>query len=106
VLIESVQDLDPLALTDRQLPHMGVRVDREAIALAELAHLLLDGRRIDAKRPAGAADVAEHQVLRDREALDEAKCWCTMQTRASIASRGDAKSTFSPCRKISPSSGR
>ena len=43
----------------------------EAIALAELAHLVIDGARIDPEATAGAAAVAEHQVLGDREALDQ-----------------------------------
>ena len=71
LLVERLQDLDPLLLADRELPDAGVRVDADAVALAELAHLGLDGARVDPEVAAHAATVAEHQVLGHGEARDE-----------------------------------
>ncbi len=71
VLVEGVEDLDALLLADTELPHVRVRVDRQVVALAERAHLGLDGARVDPEAAAGAALVAEHEILGDGEPLDE-----------------------------------
>ena len=44
--IEQAQDLDPLLLTDRELPDLGARIDVETVALAQLRQLALDPRRL------------------------------------------------------------
>ena len=71
LFVERLQDLDALALADRELPDARPRVDRQAVALAELPHLVDDRARIDSEAPPDATPVAEDQVLRDGEALDE-----------------------------------
>ena len=73
LLVQRLEDLHPLLLADGELPDLRVRIDAEAVALAELAHLRLDGARVDAELAAHAAPVAEHEVLRDAEPLDEAE---------------------------------
>ena len=73
VLVERLEDLDALALADRELPDPRMRVDRQAVALGELADLPLDRSRVDDEMAADAARVAEDDVLGDREALDQAE---------------------------------
>ena len=68
--VERLQDLDPLLLTDRELPDPRVRVDRHPVALGEL----LDAARDDPvpeKERAADVPLAEDDVLGDRERLDE-----------------------------------
>ena len=71
LLIERLQDLDPLLLADRELPDARTRIDVEAVALAELAHLGIDDARNDPEATAGAAAITEHEVLGDREPGDQ-----------------------------------
>ena len=69
--VERLQDLDALLLAERELPDPGARVDVQPVALRELGDALLDRARPQAERPALAAVVAEDDVLRHREGLDE-----------------------------------
>ena len=71
VPIERLEDLDALLLAERQLPDARARIDVEAVALRDLADAALDRPRVDPERAALAAVVAEDDVLRDGERLDE-----------------------------------
>ncbi len=48
-----------------------MRVDRDRIADAEIAYLVLDGARPDHESATGAAPVAENEVLGDAEPIDQ-----------------------------------
>src|SRR5207248_5774081 len=69
--IERLQDLDPLLLAERELPDPGPRLDGEAVPLRELADGPLDHAVSEPERAALAAVVAQDDVLRDGERLDE-----------------------------------
>ena len=72
VAVERLQDLDALLLADRELPDPRLRIDREPVALAQLLDALLGGARMTQDDAATlAAVVAEDDVLRDRERLDQ-----------------------------------
>ena len=71
VAIERLQDLDPLLLADRELPDLRLRVHGEAVLLAQLVDTTLGGRGAQDDAAALAPVVAEHDVLRDRERLDQ-----------------------------------
>jgi hypothetical protein len=73
VAIKGLQDLDALLLPQRQLPDARTWIDVEAVALRDLADAALDRPRADPEGAALAAMVAEHDVLRDGERLDEAE---------------------------------
>ena len=74
VAVERLQDLDPLLLAERELPDAGARIDLDPVALADLPDPRLDRARVDPERAAaGRAVLAERDVLRDRERLDEAE---------------------------------
>jgi len=59
VAAQALDDLDPLALPGRQRPHPGIRVDVEAVVLADLPH---PGPRRGRVQPGG---LTEHDVLPD-----------------------------------------
>src|SRR5262249_19602326 len=63
----------PLLLAERELPDARARIDGEAVAPREIRHAPLDRVRVQEKRPADVAVVAEHDVLRNRERVDEPK---------------------------------
>src|SRR5207253_9298306 len=69
--VERLQDLDALLFPERQLPDPRARVDRLPVALRQLDNAALDRARTDTKRATLAAVVAEQDVLRDGERLDE-----------------------------------
>ena len=71
VAVERLQNLDPLLLAQRQLPDPGARVDRDAIALAQLGNAPLDPARVDRELLALTAMVTEDHVLGDGEGRDE-----------------------------------
>ena len=71
VPVERLQDFDALLLADRELPDLRLRIDREPVALAQLLDAPLGGRRTQDDAATLASMVAEDDVLRDRERLDQ-----------------------------------
>ena len=71
VAVEGLQDLDALLLADRELPDPGARIDGHSVAVGQLRNPMLDRSRADSKSPAGLAQVAEDDILRDREWGDQ-----------------------------------
>ena len=69
--VERLEDLHPLLLADGELPDLRPRVDREPEAVAELGDRALDAPPVEQERAADVAVVAEDDVLRDGERLDE-----------------------------------
>ena len=69
--IERLQDLDPLLLADRELPDPRLRIHGQAVAPAELVHAPFGRCRAQDGATPLAAVVAEDDVLRDGEGLDE-----------------------------------
>ncbi len=67
--IQHLHDLDPLAVADTELGHERVRLDRQAVDLAELGNPLL--RRIEVEPDRRARLLAEHDVLGDGEVVGE-----------------------------------
>ncbi len=63
---QCLDDLDPLLDADRQVLHQGVRVDLQAVAVGELAHVLARLAPVEQAGGAGLLD-AEGHVLRDGE---------------------------------------
>ena len=71
VAVERLHDLDALLLAERELPDPRARIDVHAVALRDLRDATLDRAPPQPERAARVAVVAEHDVLRDRERLDE-----------------------------------
>ena len=69
--VERLEDLHPLLLADGELPDLRPRVDRQPEAVAELGDRALDAPPMEQERAADVAVVAEDDVLRDGERLDE-----------------------------------
>ena len=66
--IEQTQDLHPLLLPDGELPDPCSRIDAETISLAQRRELPFDPRRLQID---ASPLFAEHDILRDRERVDE-----------------------------------
>ena len=67
--VERLEDLDALLHAHREVRDAGVRVDLQAVALGDLDDLAARGREVDDAEPRRLA--AEHDVLGDRERLDQ-----------------------------------
>ena len=95
---QRLQQLDSLLLADREVLDLGVGVDAEPVALAELHDPPAGGLEVEHR--SAAQLVAQHDVLGDREHRDELEVLVHHADPAAIASAELLKCTSSPSTRI------
>ena len=101
---QGAQDLDPLLRADAEVLDARVGVDRQAVALRELAHAR-DGGLVVQQRALLRGSAPSTRFSATVITGTSMKCWCTMPMPSAIARRGESIATSSPSSRISPSSG-
>ena len=104
VAIERLEDLDPLLGADRDVLDLGVGIDRQAVAIGELADPARAAFR-SSRPPLLLGSWPSTMFSATVITGTSMKCWWTMPIPSLIAADGEAISTGLPSTRISPASG-